>query len=100
MESKFKIIAKVPTHHTIGDLRSAFNMPTKQHGNGAFTASEEFETINEAKKYLIERLDRYRDHSDMTDEKYNDQLENIENREYLRLSGITAHIEELEENED
>ena len=100
MENKVKIIAKVPTHHTSGDLRTAFNMTTKQHGNGSFTASEEFVTMDEAKKYLIFRLDRYRDDSDMTDEQYNDQLQNIEDREYLRLCGIVANIEEIEENED
>lgn len=98
MENQFKIRAAVPTHHTAGDLGKAFNMPIKQTIGGSFISEDEFLTEKEAKEYLVMRLDRYRDHSDMTEEEYQEQLFNIEDSNYLKLCHITANILENETN--
>jgi len=96
MKNQFKIIASVPTHHNSGDLRSAFNMPVKKYMNGVHEAYEEFETMEEAKDYLISRLDSYMNQSDMDDDKYSEELEEIEKYGRLTLCRITANIEEIE----
>ena len=95
MKNQFKIIASVPTHHNSGDLRSAFNMPVKKYMSGVHEASEEFETEDEAKDYLISRLDSYRNQSGMSDEQYDEELEYIEKYGRLTLCRITANIEEI-----
>lgn len=52
----YKVISKIPTHHTLGSLRN-FGLDVKAHGNGAYTGSLIFETKEAAIKHLESRAD-------------------------------------------
>tara|TARA_R110000868_G_scaffold290022_1_gene550249 strand:+ start:7722 stop:7967 length:246 start_codon:yes stop_codon:yes gene_type:complete len=79
-------------------------MPIKAYLGGVHEASEEFLNVTDARAYLVERLDRHREASDMTEEDYSEQYENIHRGDlgYLELSNITAWIDliEIEEEEE
>jgi len=96
MKTIFRIYAKVPTAYQYQSI-SNFGMPIKKHGNGSFTAQQDFDTEDDAKKYLIERAENYFDGNSDNDEKdLIESLDDIEKCGRLNLDACTASIEEVE----
>ena len=93
--NKFKIVAKAPTAYQLQSLR-AFNLDVVKNNNGSYTGTSEFETENEAKKYLIKRAIMYYDDNETSLE---DAIRDIELYSYLNLDAVTGSIEEIFEEE-
>jgi len=55
---KVSINATAPTVYQLNSL-SAFGMGNKKNGNGSYSASMEFQTMKEAKEYLVSRANNY-----------------------------------------
>jgi hypothetical protein len=92
MKTTFRIYAKVPTVYQYQSI-SNFGMPIKKHGNGSFTAQQDFDTENEAEKYLIERAENY---YEFESKELTDALDDIEKCGRLNLDACTASIEEVD----
>lgn len=92
MESKFRISATAPTGYQLNSL-AAFGMPYKKHGNGSFTASQDFNSEDEAKAYLIHRAEMY--HEDEAE--LQKAIQQIENYGSLQLDAVSASIDEIPE---
>lgn len=100
MQTVIRITAKAPTAYQLQSLRY-FGMEVKQHGNGSYTATQDFDTEAEAKKYLKSRAEMYFDGNSDNDE--NDLIEaidSIEKHGVLTLDAATAGMEEIEISED
>lgn len=91
----FKITAKAPTTYQYNSL-SRFGMNIKKHGNGSFTSKEVFNSEEEAKEYLVKRAQMYYDEFEG---QVDEHLESIEKYGVLEIDAVTAHIEEIEEEE-
>ena len=92
------ITAKAPTVHQLNSL-SLFGMGYKEHKDGSFTASREFESEQEAKDFLRSRAEQYNSEDpNGSDERLADMYEDIEAGS-LRLDAVMAFIEEVEETE-
>ena len=72
------------------------NMNIKKHGNGSFTSEEVFNSEEEAKEYLVKRAQMYYDEFEG---QVDEHLESIEKYGVLEIDAVTAHIEEIEEEE-
>lgn len=93
----YTITATAPTVYQLNSL-NAFGMGAKKNGNGSFSASMNFDSIEEAWAYLENRAHMYNDQDpEGTPEKLAEMLEDIDDRNFLRLDAVTAHIEEVEE---
>lgn len=55
---KVTISAIAPTTYQLNSLR-AFGMGINKNGNGSYSASLDFETMKEAKEYLVDRANNY-----------------------------------------
>ncbi len=96
METTIRISATAPTAYQLQSLRQ-FGMEVKNHGNGRYTATQDFETEEEAKDYLKEKAERYFDGNSNNDEaNLIEALDRIEKYGSLRLDAVTASIEEIE----
>jgi len=89
MKTTFRIHAFVPTAYQYQSILN-FGMPIKKHGNGCFTAHQDFDTEDEAKKYLIERAENYFEYES---KELTEALEDIEQVGRLRLDACTASID-------
>lgn len=95
MKTTIRISATAPTAYQLHSLRQ-FGMEVKQHGNGRYTAAQDFDTEKEAKDYLIERAERYFDGNSDNDEKdLIEALDSIEKHGVLTLDAVTAVSEEV-----
>lgn len=91
MKTTFRISAKVPTAYQYQSILN-FGMPVKKHGNGSFTAHQDFDTEDEAKKYLIERAENYYEYES---KELTEALNDIEKCGRLNLDACTASIDEV-----
>lgn len=92
----FQISATAPTAYQLNSLR-AFNLDTKQNGNGSISGTLDFESEDEAKKYLKNRAAMYNDGDpEGTEEKLATMYDRIEKFGSLTLDAVTAHINEVE----
>lgn len=89
--SKVKITASIPTSHTMNAL-SKFGLNNKANVDGTVTGELEFNSIEEAKAHLVARAEMHLD----TEGELKDALNEINNYNYLRLSDVTADIEEMQ----
>ena len=90
MKTKFRITAIAPTAYQYQSC-ALFGHPEKL-GNGSFRFQQEFETEEEAKKYLIERAENYFD--DQTE--LDDAIQHINNNGSVTLDAVTGYIEDVE----
>jgi len=91
----YTIIATAPTVYQLSSLK-AFGMGANKHGNGSFSASQEFDSEDEAKQYLRKRAEMYNSNDPYgTEERLADMYRDIEYG-VLTLDAATAHIEEKE----
>lgn len=96
MTTQFKITATAPTVYQYNSL-SHFGMNIKKNGNGSFTSEQVFDSEEEAKAYLVERAERYYDEFEG---QVDEHLEDIEKYGQLTIDAVTAHIEEVEQEEE
>ena len=90
------IKATAPTVHQLNSL-TAFGMSYKKNMGGSFTATQEFDSEEEAKEYLKKRAEKYNDEDpNGSEEKLADMMSDIE-RGALTLDAVTGYIEEVEE---
>lgn len=95
METTIRISATAPTAYQLQSLRH-FGMEVKNHGNGRYTATQDFNTEEEAKDYLKEKAERYFDgNSDNDEVDLIEALDSIEKHGVLTLDAVTAGIEEV-----
>jgi len=87
----YKITAMAPTVYQYGSLRH-FGGDIKKHGNGSFSINIEFETEQQAKDYLIERVSYYSD----TEEELNEAIERIERCGSVQMDAVSGYISEIE----
>jgi len=90
----YKIIAHAPTVYQLSSL-SLFGMGYDKNPGGSFSAEAEFEDLEDARKFLHSRLDKYRYESDMTEDEYKDRAEDIDKHMVLCLDAVTASIERV-----
>jgi hypothetical protein len=96
MQTIIRISATAPTAYQLQSLHN-FGMVVKEHGNGRYTATQDFNTEEEAKDYLTERAVRYFDgNSDNDEANLIEAIDRIEKHGSLRLDAVTASIEEVE----
>jgi hypothetical protein len=94
--SKFIITATAPTSYQLSSL-NAFGMGYVKHGNGSYSASLEFESIDNARAHLIQRAEMYNDQDPCgTLEKLTSMVNDVMSYDCLRLDAVTAHIEKVE----
>lgn len=93
MNTKFEISATAPTAYQHASLQR-FGMPVKNCG-GSYTASQLFDTRDEAEDYLRSRAEQYFETEQELEEAYADIA-----RGFLRIDAVTAHLDEVEVEED
>jgi hypothetical protein len=99
MQTKIRITATAPTAYQLQSLRH-FGMEVTKNGNGS-TAHQDFDTEEEAKKYLLTRAEMYFDgNSDNDEQDLIEAFDSIEKHGVLTLDAATAGIEEIEIAED
>lgn len=93
---KTRITATAPTVYQSRSL-AAFGMSINPVKNldGSYTAEEEFESYEEAKKYLIQKAHGWYNSHDTTEEELNEMLADIEIYGNLTLDAVTASIEKF-----
>ena len=90
------ITATAPTAYQVQSL-SAFGMGYKANGNGSYSASMSFETIDAAKEYLRSRADMYNyESADGSEISLLEMYEDINNG-YLTLDAVTAFVNTINE---
>ena len=100
MQTKIRITATAPTAYQLQSLRH-FGMEVKKHGNGSYTAHQDFDTEKEAKEYLEQRAQMYFDGNSDNDEKdLIEALDSIQKHGVLTLDAATARIDEIDIAED
>ena len=100
MTTVIRITATAPTAYQLQSLRH-FGMEVKKNGNGSYTAHQDFDTEEEAKKYLLTRAEMYFDgNSDNDEQDLIEAFDSIEKHGVLTLDAATAGIEEIEITED
>lgn len=87
---KVKITATAPTAYQFNSLL-AFGMEYRKNANGSFTASQEFDTFEEAIEHLVERAESFYDEDE---DALNYWLNEIQTRHCLTLDAVTAGIDE------
>lgn len=94
---KTVIKAMAPTSYQTQSLR-AFGMDIKKHGNGSYSSTQEFPDVESAKEYLRHRAEVYteKDCNMMELQQMHDEIDNFGQ---LTLDAVTAHIEEVEDEE-
>ncbi len=93
------ITATAPTVYQLNSL-AAFNLGHKKNGNGSFTGIQTFENEEAAKEYLKSRADLYNEQDpEGSPEKIQNMYNDIQ-RGSLRLDAVTAHIEDLQEEDN
>ncbi len=96
MNTSFRITATAPTAYQLQSLRH-FGIEVVKNGNGSYSATQDFDSEDEAKAYLTERAEMYYDgNSDNDEANLSKALESIANHGSLTLDAATASIEELE----
>lgn len=86
---KAVIIGTVPTGYQSNSIRS-FGIPVTKHRGGCLEAYQEFDTIKEAREYLINQAYK------LYDENINDLKEairNIKKGNFLSYDAATVYIE-------
>lgn len=91
---KVFIRGSVPTSYQYNSLKKLGTV-TGNPG-GSFSLEIEFDTVEQAKEYLRERLQRIMEDTNMTDEEYNEAKEGVENGS-LSYDAATIRIEEDED---
>lgn len=91
MKATFRITAIAPTAYQYQSCR-LFGHPEKM-GNGSFVFQQDFETEEEAKKYLIERAEGYFENQNELDE----AIDQINEYGSVTLDAVTGYIKEVEE---
>jgi hypothetical protein len=92
----YTINATAPTAYQFNSLK-AFGMGYQKNGNGAFLASQSFDTEEEAKDYLKGRAAMYNDEDPCgSEERLSDMYDSIGRFGSLTLDAVTAHISEVE----
>lgn len=100
MQTVIRITATAPTAYQLQSLRH-FGMEVKKHGNGSYTAHQDFDTEKEAKEYLEQRAQMYFDgNSDNDEQDLIEGFDSIEKHGVLTLDAATARIDEIEIAED
>ena len=89
--TKVKITASIPTSHTMNAL-SMFGLHNTTHMDGSISGELEFNSIDEAKAHLKSRAEMHLD----SESELNDAFNEIDNHNYLRLSDVTADIEDVQ----
>lgn len=93
------ITATAPTSYQLNSL-SAFGMGFKANRNGSYSASKEFDSEEQAKKYLTKRAEKYNDEDpEGSEDRLNDMLADIQHG-VLTLDAVTAYVEALEETDE
>lgn len=96
MNTVIRISATAPTAYQLQSLRH-FGMEVSKNGNGSYSASQDFDTEFEAKRFLVQRADYYFDGNSDNDEKdLIEALDSIEKHGVLTLDAVTAGMEEIE----
>lgn len=96
MKTTIRISATAPTAYQLQSLRH-FGMEVKQHGNGSYSATQDFDTELEAKQFLVQKAEYYFDGNSDNDEKdLIEALDSIEKHGVLTLDAVTAGMEEVE----
>ena len=100
MQTVIRISATAPTAYQLQSLRH-FGMEVKKHGNGSYTAHQDFDTEKEAKEYLEQKAQMYFDgNSDNDEQDLIEAFDSIEKHGVLTLDAATARIDEIEITED
>jgi hypothetical protein len=87
----YRITAEVPTAYQLQSIRH-FGMDVKKLFNGGYHASQDFDTLEEAQQFLIERAERYfEDENDLEN-----ALFDIHRHGVLGIDACTASIEAVE----
>lgn len=90
---KITINATAQTSYQLSSLR-AFGLEITSNGNGSHSASQEFNTEDEAKAYLIERAEMFFDgNSENDEERLADAIERINKYGSVYLDAVCATIE-------
>ena len=90
---KVTISATAPTTYQLNSLR-AFGMGINKNGNGSYSASLDFETIKEAKDYLVDRANNYFENpKELAEAKRKIRLYGV-----LQLDAVQARIDKKETN--
>ena len=84
---KVKITATAPTSYQTTSLRH-FGMGCNANGNGSYSASMTFDTMKDAKEYLVSRAENYFEEEKQTKKAIRD----IRNYGVLRLDAVSATI--------
>lgn len=91
--TRFRISATVPTVYQRTSL-THFGMPIKENRDGSFTAHSDFDSLNAAKRYLMERFELYVENGVSEADRLFMQSD-IEDGHSLSLDAATAFIEEI-----
>ena len=86
---KTQITATAPTNYQLQSLR-AFGMPIVSNGNGSYTATQEFESKEDAVEYLKDRAHMYFDF-----EEIEEAMADITTANMLTIDAVTAYIETI-----
>ena len=90
----YEVKAIAPTVYQLSSL-TAFNLNTKQLGNGSIVGTAMFETEEDAREFLRDRAELYFENAP----ELHEALSDIECG-CLTLDAVTAHIEKIEIDED
>jgi hypothetical protein len=83
------ITATAPTRYQLRSLR-AFGMPVTDEPNGTFTASQEFDSKEEAIEYLKDRAHMYFEFGEIEE-----AMADITTANMLTIDAVTAYIETI-----
>jgi len=94
--TKYRITAKVPTVYQLSSLRT-FGMEVINLPTGAYYSEQDFDTIEEARQYMIDRATHY---YDWDEEALESAIDGIINHSMLTMDACTGRIDEVEEEEE
>lgn len=95
---KFAVKSTVPTVYQSRSIQTLMGFAEKRI-SGAYTASVEFDTEEEAKDFLRGRLSVLFGETDMNEDQYNEAMDYIAKYGSLSYDAATARIEEVEVEE-
>ena len=87
----FKVTCSVPTTYQLNSIKTLMGS-YDSHRDGSYSKSYEFDTEEEAKDFLRERLSVLFNDTDMNEDEYNKALEGIESG-YLSYDAAQASVE-------
>jgi hypothetical protein len=99
MTSTYQIIARIPTIHTLSQLRM-FGLKVQDCGAGGYKATQLFNSLREAQDYLDTQLVFIWQNSDMNNEDFEDCKKSIYNSNRLTYKDTTANIVELKSEDN